>query len=212
LLLFFLFTVLFAPYCILKLFYSAIRLSSRKCVNKLSVRVNNFNIRISWSYELGSEWGLVLGLCLWLQLGFCPCFVSSGFVGPSCDNKLSLLVPSQCYSVLRSCSQHTQCFPTVVAAARDRTHDRAGRMVLRVHTPHACNTSDRSAPSDVAGCCCDVAAGRRRGHIVLPHTARLSQFLHIITTSSVFYSQQLQLSRTFSWHMQCCSQLMKILL
>ena len=28
----------FAPYCILKLFYSAIRLSSRKCVNKLSVQ------------------------------------------------------------------------------------------------------------------------------------------------------------------------------
>ena len=35
-----LFTVLFAPYCILKLLYSAIRLSSRKCVNKLSDDLN----------------------------------------------------------------------------------------------------------------------------------------------------------------------------
>jgi len=50
-LLFFLFTVLFAPYSILKLLYSAIRLSSHKCVIKLSVkRYNNYKCYNLWVY------------------------------------------------------------------------------------------------------------------------------------------------------------------
>jgi len=45
-----------------------------------------------------------LGLDLCLLLGLCPSFDGPAFIGPSFDKEASLLVPSQCYSVLRSCS------------------------------------------------------------------------------------------------------------
>jgi len=75
----------------------------------------------------------------------------------------------------------TQYFPTAVGGGRDRRHDRAGRPVPDVRILRACDTYDRSEPSDAAVCCCDATAKHRPDHTETPHIALRPRFLHTIS-------------------------------